>query len=109
MKTGYLNLFVITIVLLAAQSLRANVKIASAFSDNMVLQADRNIAIWGVAARAEHIIVEINGNSVTIRAGFDGKWQVELPPMKYGGPYELHVSTMPRGSKIADLFILFQV
>jgi sialate O-acetylesterase len=91
MNTKYLNFLFLAVLLLAGQSTKANVKVASIFSDNMVLQADRNITVWGTADRAESVTVEIDGNSAMTRAGFDGKWQVELPPMKYGGPYELNV------------------
>lgn len=86
-----LNFLFLAILLLAVQSTKANVKVASIFSDNMVLQADRKITVWGIADQAESVTVEINGKSAITRAGFDGKWQLELPPMEYGGPYELNV------------------
>lgn len=81
----------LAVLLLAGQTIKANVKIAGVFSDNMVLQADRNITVWGTADRAESVTVEMNGYTAVTWAGFDGKWQLELPPMKYGGPYELNV------------------
>lgn len=86
-----LNFLFLAILLLAGQNTKANVKMASVFSDHMVLQADRNIAVWGTANHAESVTVEINGNSAIARTGFDGKWHVNLPPMEYGGPYEVNV------------------
>jgi len=84
--------FLVTaILLLAGHIVVANVKIASVFSDNMVLQADRKLTVWGTANPAESITVEINGNTAATRTGFNKKWKLELPPMKYGGPYELNV------------------
>lgn len=55
--------------------------------------------VWGTADVAKLVTVEIQGNAASIRAGIDGKWKVELPDMKYGGPYELKVS----GDNIIDL------
>ncbi len=91
MKKISLIFLFLAVLLLVGQIGKADVKPASVFSDNMVLQADRNIAVWGTANQAESVIVEIDGNRAVTRAGFDGEWQVELPAMKYGGPYELNV------------------
>jgi sialate O-acetylesterase len=91
MKKINLNFLFIAFLLLAGQTIRANVKIASVFTDNMVLQGNRNITIWGTADWAESVTVEINGNTTDTRTGFDGRWKVELPAMEYGGPYELNV------------------
>jgi len=92
MKKLNLNFLFIAFVLLAGQSIRANVKLASVFSDNMVLQADKTIVVWGTADVAELVTVEINGFKAISRTTINGKWTVELPAMKYGGPYELKVS-----------------
>ncbi len=78
-----LNFLFIAVLLLPGQTTRANVQIANVYSDNMVLQADRKITVCGTADQAESLTVEINGNTALTRAGFDGKWQVKLPSMKF--------------------------
>lgn len=66
-------------------------KAAAVFSDNMVLQREKNIMIWGTADDGAVIAAEING-SKALCAVRDGKWTVTLPPMPAGGPYELKLS-----------------
>ncbi len=65
--------------------------VASIFSDNMVLQKGKNVAVWGEAEDGAVITAGINGVSAKAKAK-DGRWQIALPPMEYGGPYELTVS-----------------
>jgi len=78
-----LNFLFIAVLLLPGQTIKANVNTASVFSDNMVLQAELNITVWGTADKAESARIEIKGNGAVTRAGFDGKWQVKLPSMKF--------------------------
>lgn len=67
------------------------IKTAILFTDDMVLQRDKRIAIFGEADGDYEITVTLGGNSVSVKAA-EGKWCAELPPMPAGGPYELHVA-----------------
>lgn len=69
----------------------ADVELASVFGDHMVLQRDSNVPVWGKAEPGEDVSVTFNGQTVSAKAGLDGKWEVNLAPMKFGGPYELTV------------------
>jgi len=50
------------------------------FSDNAVLQRDKKVQVWGVAADGEKVTVEFAGQKVETVAK-DGKWKVELQQM----------------------------
>ncbi|MFV0591829.1 MAG: sialate O-acetylesterase [Draconibacterium sp.] len=86
------NYFAIFILLLVSSSASAKVRLPHFFSDNMVLQRDRNITIWGKADEKEKIAVSFNGFVASTVAGADGKWKTELPAMKQGGPFEMTIS-----------------
>ncbi|MBR6106964.1 MAG: sialate O-acetylesterase [Oscillospiraceae bacterium] len=53
---------------------------AAIFSDRMVLQREKPIAVWGDGKDGRRVTVTLGGNSASavIR---DGKWRVTLPPM----------------------------
>ena len=63
-------------------ALLADVKVNNIFGDNMVLQRDMKVPVWGTASPGEKVTVEFNGQSVNTTANADGTWKVELPPMK---------------------------
>lgn len=69
---------------------RAEVKLPALFSDNMVLQRDKPVAVWGWAGDGEAVTVELNGKTASTKA-VDGKWLVHLPKLKAGGPHRLEV------------------
>ena len=56
-------------------------EIAEVFQDNMVLQRERPVAVWGKGRAGEKISVEFKGNTVSCTVGKDGRWLVELPPL----------------------------
>ena len=69
-------------VLVVAAPVRAEVKVPTIFGDNMVLQRDVALSVWGWAAAGERVTVSIGTASVDAKADKDGAWAVELPAMK---------------------------
>lgn len=61
---------------------RADVKLASIFSDSMVLQQQLPIHVWGWADAGEEIKVSFADQTATGKAGNDGKWLVKLAATK---------------------------
>ena len=70
----------------------AKVKLPAILSDGMVLQRERSVKIWGNADKGESVTVVFKKKKFSTVAGEDGKWLVELPPMKAGGPSEMIVN-----------------
>lgn len=65
--------------------------IASVFSDNMVLQDDKKIDLYGYGREGGHINVSVNGKAYTAVV-MNGEWKLSLPSLPTGGPYEIEVS-----------------
>jgi sialate O-acetylesterase len=64
------------------------------FSDNMVLQQQSNVAIWGKAKAGDRIeiITSWNRKKYTAQTGSDGKWKTSVSTPAAGGPYEIRIS-----------------
>jgi len=69
----------------------AGIKPARIFSNNMVLQREIKIPVWGTATPNEIITVSFNGKSVSGTANASGKWNVFLPEFEAGGSYSLTI------------------
>ncbi len=81
------TLFLLTSISSAAF---AEVTLPAIFADQMVLQRDAAIPVWGTAAPREKVTVELGAQSLTATAGPDGKWSVTLAPIKASmDPFEL--------------------
>ena len=93
--------------LILASRAVADVKLPAIFSDNMILERDMPVPVWGWAAEGEKVTVTLGGQGAgesglsgsitrdakTATAGSpSGKWMVKLDPVKAGGPYTLTVA-----------------
>ena len=65
--------------LFSVANLHAEIRLPHFFSDHMVLQRERDVAIWGTASPEAEVTVAFGGESVTVRANADGKWRAALP------------------------------
>lgn len=89
MKKIVLSLIVF---LFASFGSKAQVQVADIFSDNMVLQRNMDVNIWGTAAPGEQLVLNFNGQNQKTKANKQGKWSVVLNPMKAGGPFDLTIN-----------------
>ncbi|HZH37606.1 MAG TPA: sialate O-acetylesterase, partial [Flavisolibacter sp.] len=87
MKICYSILVALTLVVEA----KANVTLPRIFGDNMVLQRNQQIPVWGWAKPGETIVVSFNKQKKTARADKSGDWKVNLSPETAGGPYALTI------------------
>jgi sialate O-acetylesterase len=63
------------------------------FNDNMVLQQQSNVPVWGKACPGEKISVTTNWQETAVAtANADGDWQVKIKTPKAGGPFEISVN-----------------
>jgi sialate O-acetylesterase len=69
-------------LVIAAFSAHAGLKLAAIFGDNMVLQQQMAVPIWGWAAPNANVTVEFSGQKKSTRADTDGKWIVKLGKLK---------------------------
>lgn len=60
------------------------------FSDHMVLQREKQIAVFGKSDEKQ--VTVTLGDSKVVQTVNQGEFMVQLPPMPAGGPYELEIS-----------------
>jgi sialate O-acetylesterase len=65
----------------------ANITLPKIFGDNMVLQREKPIPVWGWAMPGESVTVQLNKQTVTTVTDKNGKWMLKLIAEKAGGPY----------------------
>jgi sialate O-acetylesterase len=87
-----LRLVLISLLCLVARISLADVSLPKIFSDNMVLQRDQNIVIWGWASPREKVAVSLNKQTISVVTGKDGKWKITLKPERAGGPFVLKIN-----------------
>ena len=84
-----------------AFEMNAKVTLPQLFQDGMVLQREKTIPVWGKADAGEAVSVTLNKKTCQTTATAEGRWRVDLPKMKAGGPYILTVNDV----ELKDVFI----
>jgi len=86
------RLFYVFFVMIVSQSAcYAQITLPKVFGDNMVLQRNIKIPVWGNATPGTLIIAELGSVRTTAKADKTGKWMVRFPKFKAGGPYTLKI------------------
>ncbi|MDE6509132.1 MAG: cyclically-permuted mutarotase family protein [Muribaculaceae bacterium] len=73
------------------------------YGDSMVLPRDRFLKLGGRADSGAEVTVTLAGATSSARADNLGRWQVTLPPLKAGGPYEMTVTDGHTTLRFADV------
>ena len=76
------SVIIIGLLLVAFGPATAAVRLPAIIGDNMVLQCDCPLPIWGWAEPGEEVAVAIDGNAKTTTANVNGEWIVRLQGME---------------------------
>ncbi len=81
-------------VFLIGLSVFAKVDLPSVFTNNMVLQQNADVKIWGKTDTKNSIVIGMSWSdeTVTVDPKKDGSWETTIPTPSYGGPYTVTVS-----------------
>lgn len=107
MKGPALNKWLFTIIIcLSAKALNAQLSIAEVFSDNMVLQREKPVTLWGRAAPGMVIHVLFSNQTANAVTDAAGKWQLVLNPMPASfSPETLMITTAAGGMELKNILV----
>jgi sialate O-acetylesterase len=83
--------FIFILAVFFQEVCQAQVALPKMFGDNMVLQRELKIPVWGNSSPGATIIAELGSKKATTKADQVGEWIVHLPKFKAGGPYTLKI------------------
>ncbi len=70
---------------------------------HMVLQRNRENLFYGKAQPNEQVMLSFDGQRFSTVVKNDGSWEIALPKMKAGGPYDIEVSCNNQKIKVNDI------
>ena len=86
--------FIYLFVFLLSFSSSAQIELSNLFSDNMVLQQESHVNIWGKAKKNKELIIYTSWSGKIVRTIVkdDGSWEVKIKTPSAGGPYNIQVT-----------------
>jgi sialate O-acetylesterase len=91
--------------LVLVPALQAETKLATVFSDHMVLQQKQSDPIWGWDAPGTKITVAFAGQNYSTITGSDGKWMVKLAPLPANATPQTLTVTGSTKREIQDVLV----
>jgi sialate O-acetylesterase len=87
------NIVTFVLLLLLSNSVFANITLPNIFSDNMVLQRNAEVKIWGFANPQEEVVITPSWDTkeYKIKTSNQAKWEIVIPTPKEGGPYTISI------------------
>jgi sialate O-acetylesterase len=73
---------IFVLLLFTGISCGAALRLPGIFGDNMILQRDTNVPVWGWADPGEKVTVSVAGQTKDAVADSNGKWMVKLDPLE---------------------------
>jgi len=99
------HLIVVLVLVVLGNCTHAAVNVVGLFRDNMVLQRDRELPVWGCGKAGEKVTVEFQGAAKTTEVDLAGNWMVKIGPYPAGGPYEMRISQNTASLTITNILI----
>lgn len=87
------NIFKVVFFLLISTTMMANVSLPNIFGDNMVLQRNSEVKIWGWASPKEEIklVSSWNNQEYKVTANNQAQWELKIKTPEAGGPFTISI------------------
>jgi sialate O-acetylesterase len=107
MPTSRIPLLALAFLTLGALASAADLRLPAVFSDHMVLQRDKAVAIWGWADAAEEVTIEFAGQKKAAKADASGQWSLRLDPLTASAESRRLIATGKDGRKaeVSDVLV----
>ena len=100
-------LIVLLAVTCVSFTTNAEVRLPQLFQSGMVMQRGKPIPIWGWADKGEQVTITFLKKTYTTTADDQGRWRIDLPKMKAGGPFQLTINQLTIDNVlIGDVWLL---
>ena len=100
------NLF-FCILFVFTSNLNAQIELGPLFSNDMILQRNSQVPIWGSAKGNDKISITSswNNNEVITKADNNGNWTADISTPDAGGPYEIKISSKKNILNLTNVLI----
>ena len=96
-----------SVLFIFISNLNAQIELGPLFSDDMILQRNSQVPIWGSAKGNEKISITSswNNNEVITKADNNGNWTADISTPDAGGPYEIKISSKKNILNLTNVLI----
>jgi len=99
--------FICCVFILFIQNNIGQIKVGPLFSDDMILQRNAEVSIWGESNINQKINVftSWDNNKKTTQSNQNGEWLINLKTPDAGGPYKINISSSNSSIELSNVLI----
>jgi sialate O-acetylesterase len=86
-------------------SIFSQLRLANIFGDEMVLQRNQNIKIWGWSKEGVKVSINFLGDQYNTITDNNGKWLIEMNDYPAGGPFSLKVKSSNQEVYLKNIYV----
>jgi sialate O-acetylesterase len=88
------HIFLLLISICLAQFSFAKITLPTILSDNMVLQQNSKVNLWGMAQKSKKVSITTSWNNkeYSMISSSSGEWLIQVETPVAGGPYTIHIT-----------------
>jgi len=101
--------FALLFCLLTAGTLGAALNLPAIFTNNMVLQRDMPVPVWGWALPGDKVTIKFAGQEKSGVADDTGRWQIKLDPLKANSKPQTMVVTNNKETRSVENILIGEV
>ena len=96
-----------SVLFIFISNLNAQIELGPLFSDDMILQRNSEVSIWGSTKENEKVSITSswNNNEVITKADNNGNWTADISTPDAGGPYEIKISSKKNILNLTNVLI----
>ncbi|MDI1255612.1 MAG: sialate O-acetylesterase [Flavobacterium sp.] len=85
------NVFKLLFFIFISQQIKANIVLPNIFTDNMVLQRNADVKMWGWANPSEEVVIKTSwdNSEYKIKGNNQAYWEISIHTPQAGGPYNI--------------------
>jgi len=104
---NYKYYFFSVVFTLLVLNINAQIKVNPLFSDDMILQRNSEVAIWGKADANQKISIQSSWDKkkTNTQSDADGNWSVKIETPEAGGPYNINIKSSNSAVKLSNVLI----
>lgn len=81
--------FTLILLALTCLTVQANIRLPKLLNNDMVIQRNKPITLWGWADANEKVTVQFRQQTKSVKADASGKWLITLSQETAGGPFQM--------------------
>ena len=104
---NYKYCFFSVVLTLLVLNINAQIEVGPLFSDDMILQRNSKVSIWGEADANQKISIQSSWNKkkTTTQSDADGNWLAKIETPKAGGPYNIDIKSSNSTVTLSNVLI----